>query len=655
VGTLLEGRSHLGSRPMAAGGERRRRGCCFGPPESGVLLSYVGGRWKVWDEKETAVEASHSDSVETYTAACWAPASAASDAQHQREVYGRLVLGCMSGRVQVWDPRSVELVGPIAEAFAAVAKGSDCAVTCLAASQPSRASVFAGCRAVPDILEVGMHDGITRRAFKACKTGVVHIASSGSGIEWLLSAGGAGAALRLWAVSDIASEGPPRARARLSGPSNPVTCVDVLASKGVVALCGDGGPQVDIYNCTADREDAVGGDGTKRTPSLALSSHEPLTTAKFVIPPGKVGQELDLSGTLSVIGYGQSCVLLWTFKLGGSAQTVVPVLAVSSEELGGRVLCARTVTLQPPSLLIALGPVAHLAFVTARVSSVKGGDAVVERRAIAAPADEKDKVAPKSDAVAAPKVPAAASAPTVLGPLQAAAVRRRTQKRLAPDGSMPGEDDRGSGKRGRGEDLPEAVGAVTTGISIAPMVRQVLRSGDPKAINKVISNGDRRVMESTVAELSGVEAFDLLQSCTQRLVAAPVLATVICAWTQSILTRHCAYLGSQKKLRQALEPLYDALQARGALHRPLVRLRGQMQMLRTLGKQAMEAKMQEKETLRTPLLEYVEGDEDEDEDDGAEGEGSSANGDGIDEDGAADDDSDLDAAFDLDSLEADSD
>merc|ERR1712232_491528 len=108
------------------------------------------------------------------------------------------------------------------------------------------------------------------------------------------------------------------------------------------------------------------------------------------------------------------------------------------------------------------------------------------------------------------------------------------------------------------------------GLSIAPMARQGLRSKETSQLEHVFSTSDRRVIDSTVSELSGAEAFDLLQECTKRLVQVPVHGQNICNWIQSVLTKHCAFIAAQPALRGALEPLHDALQARASLHRSLV-------------------------------------------------------------------------------------
>ena len=54
-------------------------------------------------------------------------------------------------------------------------------------------------------------------------------------------------------------------------------------------------------------------------------------------------------------------------------------------------------------------------------------------------------------------------------------------------------------------------------ISQAPLVRQALSSKDSQIFEKVFSKKDPNVIAATVEELSGTEAFDLLQEATIKL------------------------------------------------------------------------------------------------------------------------------------------
>mmetsp|Transcript_31071 Transcript_31071/g.46888 ORF Transcript_31071/g.46888 Transcript_31071/m.46888 type:complete len:333 (+) Transcript_31071:146-1144(+) len=282
---------------------------------------------------------------------------------------------------------------------------------------------------------------------------------------------------------------------------------------------------------------------------------------------------------------------------------------------------------------------------------------------------QKPKKGALPPAVAAklPKKKEAPSSPAVLGPLQAAVARRQPRKRAPPQAAVasddpPDEEDGG----GAGEDgatasrgskraklLPQGTQA-PTGLSLAPMVRQGLRSKDTEMLHQVLSNGDAQTIDSTVLDLSGPECYDLLLECTRKLMATPARGVQLCMWVKSVLQHRCAYILSQPSLQRSLQPLHDAFQARCGNHQTLLKLRGRLQALRASGQLALAAGTRQTSAVEAgalaPLMEYQEGDElaaedDEDEDDD-EDEGDSVGREGgSEEEGSFLDDSDDDDIF----------
>eukprot|EP00929_Paragymnodinium_shiwhaense_P002581 TRINITY_DN102885_c0_g1_i1.p1 TRINITY_DN102885_c0_g1~~TRINITY_DN102885_c0_g1_i1.p1 ORF type:complete len:670 (-),score=154.37 TRINITY_DN102885_c0_g1_i1:103-2055(-) len=620
------------AKKKAAGEKKfeKRKGCSFGPHSAagananGSLISFAGSRWKFWGAEEAAVQISHNDTAEQYSAVCWG--RAAEDGESSKNY---VALGCVSGRVQVWNPLSGELLGPVAAGFSAVAKGVDCAVTAMASSQPQRGSIFLGCEGVAELLEIGVVDGATRASYKLGKGGLAQLAASCFGPEWLISAGaGTSSSLRVWALSEMSTSGKDlaRAHAKLASPASSASCVDICSEGGkALALCCDGGMQVDVYAC-----DGIGGT-VPETPidsCFALSCHEPVLSAAFTVRYDReLAPATSGKSRAAVVGFGPSLVVFWSWKLGtltGTAKTVAPLFTVAATEIGGRVLFARTAestSKARAALDIAYGNLAQPTFAVAREPAQRGERVALEfftedsKKAgtPATPEARAEKVKKAKEAKAKAK---AAAEPTVIGSMEAAAVKKKAvQKRgvIAGDDEMPSKRPKLM--------LPETPGATPTGLSLAPVVKQGLRAKDGQSLEKILYQSDNRVIDSTVIELSGVEAFDLLQEITKRLVKAPINGITLCAWVQAVLTRHCAFIASQPTLRRALGPLSDALQSRSSMHRSLVRLRGRLQMLKHLGKQIIDRDSQEKEkiTYRTPLLEYVEGDEDDVDDDSEDG------------------------------------
>lgn len=618
------------------------RGCIFAPEDVGALLFHAGGRWKLWREREASVEVTHNDVSETYTAACWisAVAGETSAARHC------IVLGCASGRIQAWDPLAGEPVGRPAEGFREVAQGADCAVSGLAASSASRGTIFAACNGSPEILEVGLADGTTRGSFRTGKSGLCRLAATvaARGQEWLLSAA-PGAALKLWklpAAGDSLGE-LRKASSRLAAPANAATCLELACLGGrLVGLCADGTMQVDFFDLgDGEQEGGKSAETTKQPPRAAarvLSCHERLVHCRLAAPRGGKAPAQCL-----VLGFGHSIVAVWSFDAvapqSKKERTVAPVFAVTNSELGGKVLCARAdvagsaVARQRDgqteriAFLVAYGPSVKPVFAQVLAPKVSGSAAQIVALAGAATVKSVDAQAAKQAAAKGTD-----KGPTVLGPMEIAAPGR---KRLAPDDSA---------SQKRTKSIMPASRPVSAGsnLSLAPILRQGLRSKDDSALDKTLVLKDRELMETSVAELSGSEAFDLLQECAKRLLARPMEGQVYSAWIQRVLLHHCSFIRSQPKLQEALRPLHDSTAARCAGHRGLVRLRGRLQHLVFQGKQVLERRAQEQATVRAPLLEYVEGDEelpDDDEDDAEQED---------EEEGIGDDDDDEDIDIDAD-------
>eukprot|EP00747_Dinoflagellata_sp_TGD_P183269 gnl/TRDRNA2_/TRDRNA2_38030_c0_seq1.p1 gnl/TRDRNA2_/TRDRNA2_38030_c0~~gnl/TRDRNA2_/TRDRNA2_38030_c0_seq1.p1 ORF type:complete len:626 (-),score=129.17 gnl/TRDRNA2_/TRDRNA2_38030_c0_seq1:4-1881(-) len=616
----------------------KRRGYCFGPASSGSLLTYSGARWKLWREQEAEVAAGHSDAAESYTAVCWGPPVGKAKSEKARKAVegeradGIIALGCASGRVQVWDPRSGEAVGPTADAFHALARGSDCAVSSLAVSQTHRMSVFASCRAMPEILEVGIFDGITRATLRTGESGVVQVAASVSGAEWLLSVGPT-SALKVWAVASIvAGDSTPNPHARFAGPTHVSTCIGIRSEKAtgnIVALCCDGSMQVDIFSCHG--EGAAGaGKQVQLAANVILSGHVRITDARFV--------EAEDASSTSVVGYGITAIAVWSFRLGasGGTKTVMPTMVVSSDALpgGGKVLCVRPPASGATPLVAAFGPASHPAFAEVRLPADAGG--APEVVSLAKREEAAASVAPASSATAAEKV---RQAPTVLGPLEATApASRAAQKRKLELLQV----EEGEQKR---RPLKDPAGAAPRGLSLAPIVRQALRAKDASSINKALLTSDTKIIESTVADLTGREAFDMLQETTLRIMSQPIRGDVLVRWVKATMLFHCSFVASQPRLREALAPLREALKERVAGHRTLVRLQGRLDLLQSAARQAKE----EVYAPKVPLVEYREGDDavgdeacdDEDDDSGEEDDGEDDSGfdlDDFDDDDFLDDD-----------------
>ncbi|CAE7350316.1 Wdr43 [Symbiodinium natans] len=157
---------------------------------------------------------------------------------------------------------------------------------------------------------------------------------------------------------------------------------------------------------------------------------------------------------------------------------------------------------------------------------------------------------------------------------------------------------------------PETAGS---NLSLAPVLRQGLRSKDSSALDQTLLLKDRDMMDTSVLELSSTEAFDLLQECAKRLLEKPLEGQVYCAWIQRVVFHHGMFIRSHPALRDALRPLHDATSSRCASYRGLMYMHGRLHGLVARGTEVLEREATET-VVRVPLLEYVEGDEDLEED-----------------------------------------
>lgn len=251
-------------------------------------------------------------------------------------------------------------------------------------------------------------------------------------------------------------------------------------------------------------------------------------------------------------------------------------------------------------LLVAMQPLVQPAFFEVRPPADKSRKPVVVRSGSdsSKPPIAVPKKAPAGDA-AVPE-----SKTRLLGPAELQGINMKQRKRPAPDAT----DGDPSSKLIK---LPDSKG-IAKGLSLAPSIRQGLIAKDGRAIEKVLEQGKRGVVDSTVADLSGEEAFDLLQECSKTFMGPHRCTTTLAQWIQSLLVQHCAFISSQPMLQEALQPLYAAMRAQCTCYRTLVRLSGRLQVARDLAKQAQTAVGDESASvrnMRTPLLQYVEGDE----------------------------------------------
>jgi len=173
--------------------------------------------------------------------------------------------------------------------------------------------------------------------------------------------------------------------------------------------------------------------------------------------------------------------------------------------------------------------------------------------------------------------------------------------------------------------------------SLAPILKQYLKSREEKLLHELCQVVDKKVVEATVMDLSGMEGFAWLQECGMLLQKHPSKAKNLSEWMKHVLVHHCSFFMSNQSLRSELQPLHKALDDRVQSHQSLLRLSGKLDMLLAsvnkgskalTDKRAAERKVKAKENAgkpgqkagedntKEPLVTYKDGEaEDNDEDD----------------------------------------
>ncbi|KAL0027112.1 hypothetical protein WJX79_006926 [Trebouxia sp. C0005] len=116
-------------------------------------------------------------------------------------------------------------------------------------------------------------------------------------------------------------------------------------------------------------------------------------------------------------------------------------------------------------------------------------------------------------------------------------------------------------------------------VSVTVLLTQALRADDRQLLEKCFAISNDRVVKSTVQQLAPQDVARLLQVAVQRLQSSPKRGRQIATWLRAMLLHHTAYLMSAPGVQASLTGLYQAIEARLALYKPLVSLQGRLDLL----------------------------------------------------------------------------
>jgi len=189
----------------------------------------------------------------------------------------------------------------------------------------------------------------------------------------------------------------------------------------------------------------------------------------------------------------------------------------------------------------------------------------------------------------------------------------------------------------------------TTASQVALLV-QALQNGDAAMLDQALATQDAASITSTVARLPAASVIPLLEAVLQRIQGKPARVATLASWLRALLAQHAAYLMSCQQLLPLLTPLYQLIDERLSVFKPLLKLVGRMQMLQSqIAAHAASGQMSgaasadpsitydEAEEVEAEGEEEDEDEEDEDDEDDEDDEGEEEEDDDEDEEGDDDD------------------
>lgn len=184
---------------------------------------------------------------------------------------------------------------------------------------------------------------------------------------------------------------------------------------------------------------------------------------------------------------------------------------------------------------------------------------------------------------------------------------RLRQLELTAGGSFAAGAD-GAARRNKGDD--PFGGKVPAADSLAVLLSQALSSRDNGMLERVLSVGDDRVLARTVQRLRPEDAVQFLGVAVGKLNLRPQRGTQLSRWIRAVLLGHAAHLMSAPSARPILSSLYQTIEARLALHRPMLALAGRLDLLLAQQLSVDEGGVADADGegaagRRGPLVEYV--------------------------------------------------
>lgn len=115
--------------------------------------------------------------------------------------------------------------------------------------------------------------------------------------------------------------------------------------------------------------------------------------------------------------------------------------------------------------------------------------------------------------------------------------------------------------------------------SLGVLLLQAIRSEDAALLERCLNVSNDNVIKNTVARLPPTAALSFVNAVVARLQTRPARGAQMARWLRAALVAHTAHLVSSPAAAPALMSLYQTLETRITMYRPMLSLAGRLQLL----------------------------------------------------------------------------
>eukprot|EP00249_Psilotum_nudum_P020003 c27515_g1_i1 orf=278-2332(+) len=115
--------------------------------------------------------------------------------------------------------------------------------------------------------------------------------------------------------------------------------------------------------------------------------------------------------------------------------------------------------------------------------------------------------------------------------------------------------------------------------SLQLLLTQALLADDNLLLEQCLSVSDEKVIENTVRRLRSIEAGKFLQVSVFKMEARPKRSLMLIPWIRAVLLYHATYIMSNPSMQSILRSLYQVIDARLSVFRPLLSLSGRLDLI----------------------------------------------------------------------------